>query len=153
MSISAVKSIQSQYAAQPIQPRRKQESSARADRNAGPDTVSLSPEALALAKTARVEAGVPALPVSGSPVSGEALALPEWLAGGPSPEASGSAAALNGPLAPDAPGSAFGKILQREILKAIGGGRSGMGTLFGGQSGAGASSGGQSPAKGLSLGA
>ena len=70
MSISAITSVQSQYAAQPAQPRRKREASSRADRNAGPDTVSLSPEALALAKTARVEAGVPALPVSGSPVSG-----------------------------------------------------------------------------------
>ena len=55
MSVSAIRPIQGQQIAWPPQAGRKTDSPRLADRNAGPDTVSISPEALALSKTARAD--------------------------------------------------------------------------------------------------
>ncbi len=126
MSISAIRPIQGQQIAWSPQAGRKAGSPRLADRNAGPDTVSISPEALALSKTARADA----LDALIQEVAGEETAfadtlslLPGQLAAtgsGASAVGSGAlAATAMDPIAAALDGGSFGRILRRERIKAI----------------------------------
>ena len=75
MSISAIRPLQGQQAVYSLENRRKPEKTRSADRNAGPDTVSLSPEALALSKASRAAA----LQVESQPDADGGSTLPGWL--------------------------------------------------------------------------
>lgn len=126
MSVSAIRPIQGQQVAWSPQAGRKTDSPRLAGRNAGPDTVNISPEALALAKTARADT------LNGliQEVAGEETAFAENLAVLPRQlAATGSGASSAGPGALAATamdpvaaafgGGSFGRILRRELVKAI----------------------------------
>ena len=126
MSVSAIRPIQGQQIAWPPQAGRKTDSPRLADRNAGPDTVSISPEALALSKPAR--AGT--LDDLMQEVAGEDTAfaenlsvLPGQLAAAGSGASTAGPGALAGttmdPAAAALDDSSFGRILRRELIKAI----------------------------------
>lgn len=123
MSISAIRPLQGQQAVQSLEPRRRPDKNRSVDRNAGPDTVSFSPEALALSKTARAEATLQTAPADTSPGAGDIASLPRWLLNTP------TASAANGPSGLATPAgnvvditadrSSFNKILRQELIKAI----------------------------------
>ena len=76
MSISAVRSIQGQYAVQPVENRRKPGATQPSNKNTGPDTVSISPEALALSEANRANT----LQMDAQPEHDNGAVLPGWLA-------------------------------------------------------------------------
>ena len=126
MSVSAIRPIQGQQIAWSPQAGRKTDSPRLADRNAGPDTVSISPEALALSKTARADiadALIREVADEGAAFAENLSVLPRQLAAAGS-EASAAgpgalAAAATDPAAAALDGSSFGRILRRELIKAI----------------------------------
>ncbi len=126
MSVSAIRPIQGQQVAWSPQLGRKTDSPRFADRNAGPDTVSISSEALALSKTARNDT----LDALTREADGESATFAENLSVLPRQlAAAGSGASAAGPgalaataMAPAAAvfdGGSFSKILRRELIKAI----------------------------------
>ena len=124
MSVSAIRPIQGQQIAWPPQAGRKTDSPRLADRNAGPDTVSISPEALALSKTARNDtrdALIREVAGEAAPFAGNLSALPRPAAAAGSQAAGpGAPAAATADPAPAVfDGGSFGKILRRELIKAI----------------------------------
>ena len=126
MSISAIRPLQGQQLVQNLEPRRRLDKAKPADRNAGPDTVSISPAALALSKAERTEAALPAPQAEAPPSAGDIASLPFGLLSTTGSSATGAAngpgssAALTGDFADVAIGrSAFNKILRQELIKAI----------------------------------
>lgn len=123
MSISAIRAVQGQQALQSLEPRRRPDKNRPVDRNAGPDTVSISPEALALSKAARTESALQPVPAGASPGAGDIASLPRWLANTPTASAasgSGGLSGLSGDVADSAADrSSFNKILRHELIKAI----------------------------------
>ena len=126
MSVSAIRPIQGQQIAWSPQAGRKTDPPRLADRNAGPDTVSISPEALALSKTARADT----LDDLIQEVAGEETAFAENLAmlphqlavaGGDAATAGPGALAATAmdPAAAALDDSSFGRILRRELIRAI----------------------------------
>ena len=126
MSVSAIRPIQGQQIAWSPQAGRKTDSPRLADRNAGPDTVSISPEALALSKTARADTSytlIREVADEGAAFTESLSVLPRQLA------AAGSRASAAGPGALAATamdsattafgGGSFGRILRRELIRAI----------------------------------
>ena len=123
MSISAIRPVQGQQAVQSPEPRRKPDKARPADRNAGPDTVSISPEALALSKAARTEARLQTSPAATSPDAGDMASLAGWLVNTPTASAAngsgGPAAPAGGVTDSAADRSSVNKILRQELIKAI----------------------------------
>ena len=126
MSVSAIRPIQGQQIAWPPQAGRKTDSPRFADRNAGPDTVSISPEALALSKTARADTSdtlVREVADEGAAFAESLSVLPRQLAAAGSATSATSPGALAGtamdPAAAALDGSSFGRILRRELIRAI----------------------------------
>ena len=78
MGISAIRPVQSQFPIQPVEPRRRTEKTSFTNRNTGPDTVSISDEALALSQMARSGDAVKTASSEGAQA---AEALPDWFAG------------------------------------------------------------------------
>ena len=126
MSVSAIRPIQGQQIAWSPQAGRKPDSPRLAGRNAGPDTVSISPEALALSRTARadtLDALIQEVAGAETTFAENLSVLPRQLA------AAGSGGSATGPVAlagtaadyatAASDGSSFGRILRRELIKAI----------------------------------
>ena len=126
MSISAIRPIQGQRIAWSPQTRRGTGASRSENRNSGPDTIRISPEALALSKTARSntrDVFIQEVADKATTFAGNFSVLPRQ------PAAAGSEASAVGPGALAAAatdsasavfaGGSFGKILRRELIKAI----------------------------------
>ena len=126
MSVSAIRPIQGQQIAWSPQAGRKTDSPRLADRNAGPDTVSISPEALALSKTARADTLDDLIQEAAgedTTFADDLSVLPRQLAAaGSGASAAGPgalAATAMDPVAAAFDGGSFGRILRRELIKAI----------------------------------
>lgn len=124
MSVSAIRPIQGQRIVWSPQTRRGTGASRSGNRNAGPDTVRISPEALALSKTARNDtrdALIREVAGEAAPFAGNLSALPRPAAAAGSQAAGpGAPAAATADPAPAVfDGGSFGKILRRELIKAI----------------------------------